>query len=99
MTVSKGFYPGYLFIKESNTLILSYGISETMQYEKTWPDEILSSNETLKEHMGGKVPRYGESYVCKSYKINFNNDKVEYTDYKTERSLPETEIITDFEFT
>ena len=97
MTVSNGFYPGFLFIKESNTLILSYGISETMQYERTWPEEILSSNETLKEHMGGKVPRYGESYVCKSYKINFNNDKVEYTDYKTERSLSETEIITDFE--
>ncbi len=26
MRVSEGYYPGYLYIKETNTLILSYGI-------------------------------------------------------------------------
>ena len=71
MKVSEGFYPVYLYYKESNTLILAYGISETMQYEKTWPEEVMSSSTTVTDHFGSKVARYGDSYVCKSYKINF----------------------------
>ncbi len=35
MQVSKGFYPVYLYYKEEKTLILSFGISETNEFEST----------------------------------------------------------------
>ena len=40
MSISNGYYPVYLYYKENNTLILSYGISETNIPEKNWPNEI-----------------------------------------------------------
>ena len=47
MQVSKGFYPVYLYYKELGTLILSYGISETEEFGKTWPAEIMNSSTTV----------------------------------------------------
>ncbi len=97
MRVSEGYYPGYLYIKETNTLILSYGISETMEYESTWPDEILDNNETLHDHLNGEVPRYGKSYVCKSYKIDFNKDKISFIDLKMGKKYSDDEIVSHLE--
>jgi len=50
MQVSNGFYPVYLYYKEENKLILSYGISETYEFDSTWPKEITDAAETITEY-------------------------------------------------
>tara|TARA_Y100000816_G_scaffold291900_1_gene284880 strand:- start:1041 stop:1970 length:930 start_codon:yes stop_codon:yes gene_type:complete len=97
MKVSEGFYPVYLYYKESQTLILAYGISETMQYSKTWPEDIMSTHDTLTEHFGKKVARYGDSYVYKSYKIKFSENKIQYFDNDKKLLLSENIISSDLE--
>ncbi|MCX8125443.1 MAG: PDDEXK nuclease domain-containing protein [Spirochaetes bacterium] len=78
MQVSKGFYPVYFYYKELNVLVLAYGISETYEFDKTWPDEIMNSSLTIKAFFDKDVPRYGDSLVFKAYNIIIKNDKVEY---------------------
>ena len=78
MQVSKGFYPVYLYYKDLSTLILSYGVSETEEFAKTWPAEIMNSTATIASHFNQAVPRYGDSYVFKSYKIKVEGDRVKY---------------------
>ena len=78
MQVSKGFYPVYLYYKEFNVLILAYGISETSEFDKTWPAEIMNSTSTIKAFFDKEIPRYGDSFVFKAYNIKIENDKVEY---------------------
>jgi hypothetical protein len=78
MQVSKGFYPVYLYYKELEVLILAYGISETSEFDKTWPAEIMNSASTIKAFFDREVPRYGDSFVFKAYKIKIQDDKVEY---------------------
>ncbi len=72
-------------------------LSETMEYESTWPDEILDNNETLHDHLNGEVPRYGKSYVCKSYKIDFNKDKISFIDLKMGKKYSDDEIVSHLE--
>jgi hypothetical protein len=79
MQVSKGFYPVYLYYKESGILILSYGISETEEFSTTWPAEIINSTTTISSYFNKKVRRYGDSFIFKSYKIKINDDKIKYT--------------------
>lgn len=69
MQVSKGFYPVYLYYKDLETLILAYGISETTEFEKSWPAEIMNSTETIAAHFDQDVPRYGSSFVFKAYRF------------------------------
>lgn len=76
MQVSKGFYPVYLYYKDLETLILAYGISETTEFEKSWPAEIMNSTETIAAHFDQDVPRYGNSFVFKAYRISINNGTV-----------------------
>ena len=97
MKVSEGFYPVYLFYKETNTLILAYGISETMQYSKTWPEEILSSNITLKKYFNKKIPRYGDSFVFKAYKVKILNNKIEFQDPESQTKITEETIKKDLQ--
>jgi 5-methylcytosine-specific restriction protein B len=47
MQVSKGYYPVYLYYKDLGTLVLAYGISETEEFSKTWPQEIINDSETI----------------------------------------------------
>ena len=77
MQVSKGFYPDYLYYKEFDTLILAYGISETEEFSKTWPAEIMNSSSTIKAYFDREVPRYGDSFVFKAYKVKINKGKIE----------------------
>lgn len=63
MAVSKGFYPVYLYYKELGTLILAYGISETAEYGKSWPAEVMNSAQTISAYFDVDVPRYGDSFV------------------------------------
>ncbi len=39
ITVSKGFYPVYLYYKELDALVLAYGISETILFYDTTTDK------------------------------------------------------------
>lgn len=69
LAVSNGYYPVYLYYKDLGVLILSYGISETHEFEETWPFDITRSAETIKAYLGDKIPRYGSSYVFKAYSV------------------------------
>lgn len=82
MQVSKGFYPVYLYYKELETLILAYGISETAEFDKSWPAEIMNSTQTIEGFFDQDVPRYGDSFVFKAYKISIENNvvKINYSD-------------------
>lgn len=78
MQTSNGFYPVYLFYKKENKLILAYGISETSEYPQTWPDEVVSSHKKISEHIDSP-PRYGDSFLFKSYIPDINSNNVEFT--------------------
>jgi hypothetical protein len=69
ISVSNGYFPVYLFYKDLNTLILSYGISETNEFELPWTPEIENRYQTIESYFGKKVPRYGNSYVFRAYKV------------------------------
>jgi Holliday junction resolvase-like predicted endonuclease len=77
MQVSKGFYPVYLYYKDLKTLILAYGISETAEFGKSWPAEIMNSTQTISAYFDQSVPRYGNSFVFKTYNISIENNKVQ----------------------
>ena len=78
MQTSNGFYPVYLFYKKENKLILAYGISETSEYPQSWPEEVVSSHKKINEHINNP-PRYGDSFLFKSYIPNNASDNVEFT--------------------
>ncbi len=78
MEVSEGFYPVYLFYKDLHTLILAYGVSETKEFSKSWPAEIMNSTETITAFFNQSVPRYGNSFVFKSYKIENENSNIKF---------------------
>ena len=78
MQTSNGFYPVYLFYKKENKLILAYGISETSEYPQSWPEEEVSSHKKISEHIDNP-PRYGDSFLYKSYIPNNSSDNVEFT--------------------
>lgn len=97
MQVSNGFYPVYLYYKEENKLILSYGISETYEFDSTWPKEITDAAETITEYFKHKVPRYGNSYVFKSYNVDLKGDHIVLKDDKTGETLSEDSIESDLD--
>lgn len=68
---SEGIYPGYLFYKSVNKLILSYCVSETKQPSVNWklPDSATTIAAYFKEHDLGKAERYGNSFVYKVYDV------------------------------
>ena len=86
MQVSKVFYQVYLYYKELVNLILAYGISETSEFSKTWPTEIMNSSSTIKSFFDKDVPRYGDSFVFKAYTIKTDNGKVDYI-YSNENKI------------
>lgn len=94
MQVSKGFYPVYLFYREHKMLILAYGVSETEEFAKKWPTEIVNDTQTIKEFFGKDVPRYGDSFVYKAYRITFDKDGIHYT-YPNERVASDRDLETD----
>lgn len=78
MNIRRGIYPVYLYYKELETLVLAYGVSETEEFERTWPAEVISSAETIAAHFDQEVPRYGDSFVFKSYKIQRDGGDVSF---------------------
>lgn len=97
MQVSKGFYPAYLYYKDLETLILAYGVSETEEFAETWPAEIMNSTATIKSYFDKDVPRYGDSFVFKSYKIKINNNQVSYSYSDGNQSVTEKDIESDLQ--
>ena len=80
MSASNGYFPVYLYYKEQNVLVLSYGISETSEAPVNWTREIQDSKETISSVVLGAA-RYGNSYVHKTYSpkvvgnsVNFLSD-------------------------
>ncbi|MDC3227013.1 DUF3578 domain-containing protein [Acidimicrobiaceae bacterium] len=73
MSTSYGYYPVFLYFQSENLLVLSYGISETDEYDKTWPDEVFKKYSKIKDVID-KPKRYGESLVYKIYKVEVNKN-------------------------
>lgn len=95
MQVSKGFYPVYLYYKELRTLILAYGISETEEFTKTWPAEIMNSTQTIEAYFDQDVPRYGDCYLFKAYRINLSTERPEYSYPNENKIATEKDIESD----
>ena len=74
---SNGFYTVYLFYKNENKLILAYGVSETSEYPTTRQPEITNNNKQIKDYLSNP-PRYGDSFLFKSYNIELSNNKVSF---------------------
>lgn len=72
-TTSRGIYPVYLYFKNENLLILSYGISETYPPEINWN---LVSPKTITNYFAenglGKPFKYGDSFVFKVYNTSLS---------------------------
>jgi len=68
-TTSEGIYPGFLYYKDINRLILTYGISETRKPPMKWPlsENQKTINRYFREKGFGQPKRYGDSYVFRSY--------------------------------
>ncbi len=99
MLVSNGFYPVYLYYKDLKMLILSYGISETSEYEQSWPDSIISNKTKIKDFFedNSKVHRYGSSFVHRAYTIDVKGNNVEYKLYENDKILTQNELINDLD--
>ena len=98
MSASNGYFPVYLFYKEQNILILSYGISETSEYGEGWSTEVTEHRQRISEVIN--KPKYGDSYVSEIYvpeikdnKVVFTKDGNEITNEQVEKELVE---ITNF---
>ena len=98
ITVSNGYFPVYLYYKDLRVLILSYGISETNEFEDAWPVEVTNSYDTIKAHLGVQVPRYGDSYVFKSYRIE-KLDSIKLIDDFTHEPVNDKELESHLEQT
>lgn len=77
MSTSNGFYPVYLYYKDIERLVLSFGISETSEYAGNWSDEIRSSYPKVSEVIENPA-RYGTSYVFRSYQTEITNGSVKF---------------------
>jgi RecB family endonuclease NucS len=95
ITVSNGYYPVYLFFKDLKVLILAYGISETNEFEESWPLDITNNTETIKSYLNKSVPRYGDSYVFKAYSLSNDNKIIE--DYNSKKQITEKELESDLD--
>lgn len=73
MSTSNGYYPVYLFYKESGKLVLSFGVSETNDFGKGWKDDVLDGAPAIRDIISNP-PRYGDSWVYKVYDVTFNGD-------------------------
>jgi hypothetical protein len=77
MSASNGYFPVYLFYKEQNVLVLSYGLSETSEAAVNWTTEIQESKPLIADSVPGAA-RYGTSYVHKLYVPNIVGNSVTF---------------------
>ncbi len=68
MSTSNGYYPVYLYFKDAKKLILSYGVSESNDFGKSWREDILDGAQRIQEVVENP-PRYGDSWIFKCYEV------------------------------
>lgn len=70
--VTNGIYPVFLYYKEVNKLVLSYGTSETKTTSSRWNNalELQTIEKWHLEEFGTKPARYGDSYIKVVYDLN-----------------------------
>jgi RecB family endonuclease NucS len=85
MSTSNGYYPVYLYYKDVNLLVLSFGISETSEYATNWPGHIQDTYPKVSETIANPA-RYGDSYVFKTYMPVIENNSVKFLRDATELS-------------
>lgn len=81
-TISTGICPVFLYYKEKNMLILSYGVSDTNKPPKQW--ENTEKLQTIKDYFAEsnlgmvKKEQFGESFVYKAYNLSelLNQDQI-----------------------
>ena len=106
MSTNNGIYPVYLYFKNENKIILSYGISEENDSSIEWPiDNLKTINTYFQERNYSKPFRYGNSFVFKVYdlenvliKTDIDNDLIEILEYYKKIDLPslKTENTTNY---
>ena len=91
-TVSSGpYYPVYLFYKEEEKLILSYGIREEgKKPQNTWDKNIHETKTKISDFIENPK-RYGDSYVHKYYEPRIENDEVFF--YRDNEKLSEDKLL------
>lgn len=77
MSTSNGYYPVYLYYKKEEVLVLAYGVSETVKFDQPWSREIVDENMKISELLE-KPFRYNSSFVCNSYKVETQNDQIQF---------------------
>ncbi len=95
MSVSNGINPVYLYYKNSNILVLAYGVSETTESKDSWPVEVINSVQTITAYLNQDVPRYGDSFVFKAYKIEITNNEVTYKYFDSNAVSSEKDLESD----
>ena len=97
MEVSRGFYPVYLYYKDQQILVLAYGVSETENYAESWPVEVQNESNTIRAYLGVDVPRYGDSFVFKAYKLSFakHSDAFSFSNLKDEGAVDDKALDAD----
>lgn len=71
-SVQQGIYPVFLYYKSAGILILAYGVSATRPPNRKWTfieNSALSVDEYFRQNRLGIPPKYGESYVYRSYTL------------------------------
>lgn len=92
MSTSNGYYPVYLYYRESKKLILSFGVSETTQSIDTWKSETIGESLQIKELIDAPA-RYGDSWVFKAYEIVIDEQGIQLA--SDGQSLSSSELETD----
>ncbi|MCM8568908.1 EVE domain-containing protein [Gramella jeungdoensis] len=73
--VMDGIYPGVLYYKEENLLILTYGRSETNSSSFRWGVEDAETiNEYFQKNLNKKPRRYGESLMKSAFDLDHSLD-------------------------
>lgn len=95
MAVSNGFYPVYLYYKKLETIILAYGISETKEFGESWPVEVMNSAQTIFSFFDENIPRYGDSFVYKAYKVGIDNSTIKLSNPVDNSEVTKIDIESD----
>lgn len=95
MQTSNGFYPCYLYYKDTHILVLAYGVSETNEFGSSWPTEITNRVPTIDSYFKKTFPRYGDSFVFRVYNTKIEENKIKYFYYETDQQITENNIEKD----
>lgn len=77
MSTSNGYYPVFLYYRDDDVLILTFGLSEQSEYGESWAPNIIEGKQKISEFISNP-PRYGDSYIFKLYYPKVNGDRVNY---------------------